>query len=74
MTTVTLNSGARHELKIFALLAAAFAAVYFLPVGQPRFDGAVSEALELTKWYAREHVVLCLLPAFWIAGAVLKRL
>ena len=42
----------------------------FLPVGQPRFDGAVTEALELTKWYAREHVVLCLLPAFWIAGAI----
>lgn len=28
------------------------------------------EALELTKWYAREHVILCLLPAFWIAGAI----
>ena len=70
MTTLTLDPGARHELKIFGLLAAVFAAVYFLPVGQPRFDGAVSEALELTKWYAREHVVLCLLPAFWIAGAI----
>jgi len=70
MATLTLNPGARHELKIFGLLAAVFAAVYFLPVGQPRFDGAVSEALELTKWYAREHVVLCLLPAFWIAGAI----
>jgi uncharacterized membrane protein YraQ (UPF0718 family) len=70
MTTLTLDPGARHELKIFGLLAAVFAAVYFLPVGQPRFDGAVTEALELTKWYAREHVVLCLLPAFWIAGAI----
>jgi len=70
MATLTLNSSARHELKIFGLLAAVFAAVYFLPVGEPRFDGAVSEALELTKWYAREHVVLCLLPAFWIAGAI----
>src|SRR5512139_567369 len=70
MVTLTLEPGARHELKIFGLLAAVFVAVYFLPVGQPRFDGAVSEALELTKWYAREHVVLCLLPAFWIAGAI----
>jgi len=70
MTTLTLNAEKRHELKIFGLLAAVFAAVYFLPVGTPRFDGAVSEALELTKWYAREHVVLCLLPAFWIAGAI----
>lgn len=70
MTTLTLNPQARHEFKIFGLLAAAFASIYFLPVGQPRFDGAVTEALELTKWYAREHVVLCLLPAFWIAGAI----
>ena len=70
MTTLTLNAATRHELKIFGLLAAVFATVYFLPVGTPRFDGAVTEALELTKWYAREHVVLCLLPAFWIAGAI----
>ena len=70
MATLTLSSATRHELKIFGLLAAVFATVYFLPVGQPRFDGAVTEALELTKWYAREHVVLCLLPAFWIAGAI----
>lgn len=70
MSTLTVSPEARHELKVFAALAAAFAALYFLPVGQPRFDGAVTEALELAKWYAREHVVLCLLPAFWIAGAI----
>jgi hypothetical protein len=70
MTTLTFTPETRHELKSFAVLAAIFGAVYFLPVGTPRFDGAVSEALELTKWYAREHVVLCLLPAFWIAGAI----
>jgi uncharacterized membrane protein YraQ (UPF0718 family) len=60
----------KRELKIFVWLAAVFAGVYFLPVGTPRFDKAVFEALELTKWYAREHVILCLLPAFWIAGAI----
>lgn len=60
----------KHESKIAILLATVFLGVYFLPVGQPRFDGAVTEALELTRWYAREHVVLCLLPAFWIAGAI----
>ena len=72
MATLALNfkPESLHELKIFGLLAAVFAAAYFLPVGTPRFDGAVTEALELTKWYAREHVVLCLLPAFWIAGAI----
>jgi len=60
----------KQELKIFAWLSVVFAGVYFLPVGTPRFDKAVFEALELTKWYAREHVILCLLPAFWIAGAI----
>ena len=70
MAVLSHDPGVRHELRIFGLLAAVFAAAYFLPVGQPRFDGAVTEALELTKWYAREHVVLCLLPAFWIAGAI----
>src|SRR5512138_1529921 len=51
-------------------MAAAFAAFHFMPLGEPRFDGAVTEALALTQWYAREHVILCLLPAFWIAGAI----
>ncbi len=51
-------------------MAAVFAVVYYLPVGTPRFDGAVREAFELVKWYAREHVLLCLVPAFFIAGAI----
>lgn len=60
----------RKEFQILAVMAAVFAGCYFLPLGSPRFDGAVQEALALTKWYAREHVILCLLPAFWIAGAI----
>lgn len=62
--------GDRRELKWLAGLGAAFVALYFLPVGTPRFDGAVLEALHLVKWYAREHVLLCLVPAFFIAGAI----
>ena len=59
-----------RELKILLGLAAAFLAVYFLPVEWPRFQGAVLEAFRLSKWYAREHVLLCLVPAFFIAGAI----
>ena len=51
-------------------VAAVFMAAFFLPVGSAVFDGAVLEALALTKWYAREHVLLCLIPAFFIAGAI----
>ena len=53
---------------IYILLA--FFAAYFLPIQWPRFQGAVFEALALVRWYAREHVLLCLVPAFFIAGAI----
>ena len=49
---------------------AVFLGVFFLPVGTARFDNAVSESLQLVHWYAREHVLLCLIPAFFIAGAI----
>jgi len=60
----------KREWKVLAAMAAGFAVFYWLPVGFPRFDGAVTEALALTKWYAREHVLLCLVPAFFIAGGI----
>ncbi len=59
-----------REFGLFAAMAGVFGLFYYLPLGEPRFDGALTEALALTKWYAREHVILCLLPAFWIAGAI----
>lgn len=44
--------------------------MYFLPIDSLRFQGAVIEAMRLVKWYAQEHVLLCLVPAFFIAGAI----
>jgi uncharacterized protein len=52
------------------IIIAIFLGCYYLPVGMPRFDNAVTESLQLVKWYAREHVLLCLIPAFLIAGAI----
>ncbi|MBK8167623.1 MAG: permease [bacterium] len=60
----------RRELKPFAWAIAVFLGLYHLPVGNARFDAAVGESLALTKWYAREHVLLCLVPAFFIAGGI----
>jgi uncharacterized protein len=60
----------KNEWKSLLVIAAVFLGVYYLPIGIPRFDNAVMEALQLIKWYAREHVVLCLIPAFFIAGAI----
>jgi hypothetical protein len=60
----------KGEWKKLVFIAGLFLACCFLPVGTPRFDGAVMESLQLVKWYAREHVLLCLVPAFFIAGAI----
>lgn len=58
------------EVKLLLGICAGFLLIFFLPMGQPRFENAVLEGLRLTQWYAREHVILCLLPAFVIAGAM----
>jgi uncharacterized protein len=64
------NENWSRELKILAGFAAVFVFLFFLPVGVPRFDSALKEGLELTKWYAQEHVLLCLVPALFIAGGI----
>lgn len=60
----------KHEWKALAVIIVVFLACFYLPVGLPRFDSAIMEALHLVKWYAQEHVLLCLIPAFFIAGAI----
>jgi len=60
----------KKEIKIFLIIISVFLFVFYLPIGIKRFDNAVFEALYLVKWYAREHVLLCLIPAFFIAGAI----
>ena len=60
----------KTEWKTLAILVAAFLACFFLPVESQRFNNAILEALRLVRWYAREHVLLCLVPAFFIAGAI----
>ena len=52
------------------ILIAVFLAAYFLPIQHPRVQGASLEGLYLLKDYARQHVLLCLVPAFFIAGAI----
>src|SRR5210317_1456894 len=61
------NSG---QAKLLLLIVGVSLLVYFIPAGNARFDNAILEGVRLTHWYAREHVILCLLPAFVIAGAM----
>ncbi len=56
--------------KPLAAIAGVFVLFFYLPLDSPRFTNAVMESLALTKWYAQEHVLLCLVPAFFIAGAI----
>ncbi|MDI9390614.1 MAG: permease [Synergistota bacterium] len=58
------------ELKKFSYLATLFLVFYFMPVDSLRLQNAAIEALAMMHEYAREHVLLCLVPAFFIAGAI----
>ncbi|WP_336310770.1 permease [Paraprevotella clara] len=57
-------------MKTLAWIVVVFASIFFMPLGSERFLTAIDAILDLSQWYAREHVVLCLLPAFFIAGVI----
>ena len=54
----------------FLLILIVFLGCYFFPIELLPFKNPIFEALTLLRWYAREHVLLCLIPAFFIAGAI----
>ena len=60
----------KAEWKKFLLVAGVFLACFYLPIDSLRFKNAIFESLALVRWYAQEHVLLCLVPAFFIAGAI----
>ncbi len=60
-----------HPNVILVILAAVFLAVFFIPFSAQVAPGALHEALALLSEYAREHVLFCLIPAFFIAGAIM---
>lgn len=64
----------RQQWKPLALIVAGFLLCFYLPVEalqqSERLRHTFWEALYLVRWYAQEHVLLCLIPAFFIAGAI----
>ena len=62
---------AEKKNRALTLMTGIFLAAYFIPFEQPRVSAALHEAFLMLGEYAREHVVLCLVPAFFIAGAVM---
>lgn len=60
----------KKEFRILFWIVVVFLGVFFLPVQSPVFNTAIAATFDLAKWYAQEHVILCLLPAFLIAGVI----
>jgi len=52
------------------LILAVFVLVYFLPFSHARVRTALNEGFLMLQDYARLHVLFCLVPAFFIAGAI----
>jgi uncharacterized membrane protein YraQ (UPF0718 family) len=61
----------KRELKIFAALAGIFLVAYFLPLGNLKIQQAIQESFRLLQWYARNHTLACVVPALFIAGAII---
>ena len=58
------------ELKKFLIILAVFLGFYFIPFNTPNISNAILESFHMAQEYTREHVLLCLVPAFFIAGAI----
>ncbi len=56
---------------LLAVMGAIFLFAFFVPFENPRIQSAVQESFLMLAEYAREHVLLCLVPAFFIAGAIM---
>ncbi len=59
----------KREIKYLTGFVFFFAFFYFFPVPERILQGLKEGAL-LLSWYAKEHVLFCLIPAFFIAGAI----
>ncbi len=58
------------EWQKFLIILAVFLAAYFIPFDSPLVSESIMEAFHMLQEYAREHVIFCLVPAFFIAGAI----
>jgi uncharacterized membrane protein YraQ (UPF0718 family) len=52
------------------LIVLVFIGAYYIPWSNPRIRQSGLEAFMMLQEYARQHVLTCLIPAFFIAGAI----
>ena len=60
----------RQNRALLTLLGV-FLFAYFVPFSSDRVSAAVQESFLMLAEYTRQHVLLCLVPAFFIAGAIM---
>src|SRR4030042_4165852 len=60
-----------REGKIFLLFVGIFLFAYCLPLGRPKVQEAVLEGFLMLQAYARNHTLTCVVPALFIAGAII---
>jgi uncharacterized membrane protein YraQ (UPF0718 family) len=63
------NKAMKQKTKIF-IVVTVFIFFYFMPFSSFKILNALMESLLMAQDYARQHVFLCLIPAFFIAGAI----
>lgn len=60
----------QKEWKKLIAIIGVFALFYFVPYGAEWFTNSVISGVNLLNDYAKQHVLTCLVPALFIAGAV----
>jgi len=60
----------RSELKLFMLIVVVFLVFYFVPFDAPIVSDSIVNGFKMLNEYTRKHVLLCLVPAFFIAGTI----
>ncbi|MBI4881414.1 MAG: permease [Planctomycetes bacterium] len=60
------------QWKILAAFASIFLVAYALPLSNPKVESAILEAFKMLQWYARNHTLACVVPALFIAGAIIS--
>ena len=60
-----------REGKIFLVFAGIFLFAYYLPLGNAKVQEAILEGFKMLQAYARNHTLTCVVPALFIAGAII---
>ncbi|MFA5763905.1 MAG: permease [archaeon] len=58
------------EKNVFIIIIGLFLAFYFMPDGEAWLSTALLSGFSMLHEYATQHILTCLVPAFFIAGAI----